>query len=331
VDGRPLAATAPAHWFDAIADQAGLAGRACLVTPTGDTYGMDAPAWRELAGHAELLLNVSGMLALDPPLDAIPVRAYLDLDPAFNQLWHEACGIDMRFAGHTHHVTVGLNVGDDGCSVPTCGLTWIHSLPPVVLEEWPVGERLVHDAMTTVGNWRSYGSVDHHGVLHGQKAHSMRALLPLAARSPKPLQPAFAIDPAEPDAAAMAAAGWSFLDPRPPTSSLGAYRDFVSGSWAELGVAKSGYVASHSGWFSDRSACYLAAGRPVLAQDTGVAPHLPVGEGLLTFAGVDDAVGAIEDLVARYGRHRRAARELAEAYFDARAVLGRLLDAMGAR
>jgi hypothetical protein len=329
--GRPLAATASARWLDAVSARLDLARRACLVSPAGETYGMDGRDMRELAARAELLLNVSGMLPLEPPFDDIPVRAYLDLDPAFNQLWHQACGIDMGFAGHTCHVTVGLNVGTDGCSVPTCGLEWIHSLPPVDLGEWPVSDRLVHDAMTTLGNWRSYGCIEHEGVFLGQKAHSMRALLALAARSPKFLHPAFAIDPSEPDAASMAAAGWSFLDPAPANASLDAYRDFVAGSWAELGVAKSGYVASRSGWFSDRSACYLASGRPVLAQDTGVGPHLPVGEGLVTFSGVDDGVAAIEDLVVHYRRHRRAARELAEAYFDARGVLARLVVAMGAR
>jgi glycosyltransferase involved in cell wall biosynthesis len=105
----------------------------------------------------------------------------------------------------------------------------------------------------------------------------------------------------------------------------------VSGSWAELGVAKSGYVVSRSGWFSDRSACYLAAGRPVLAQDTGFGSRLPVGDGLLSFADVDGATAGIEDLLARYDHHRRAARGVAEAHLDASAVLTRLLDALGVR
>lgn len=129
----------------------------------------------------------------------------------------------------------------------------------------------------------------------------------------------------------MAEAGWSFIDPRPHTASLSAYRDFVSGSWAELGVAKSGYVASWSGWLSDRSACYLAAGRPVLAQDTGFGSCLPVGDGLLTFADVKGATAGIEEIMGRYHHHRRAAREVAEEHLDSRAVLGRLLDALGCR
>src|SRR5205823_5879860 len=103
-DHVPLAATASARRLDGVAHWADLRGRACLVSPTGEISGLDRQTLCRLAGHADMLLNVSGMLALDDPFDAIPVRAYLDLDPAFNQLWHEACGIDMHFDGHTHHV-----------------------------------------------------------------------------------------------------------------------------------------------------------------------------------------------------------------------------------
>ena len=328
-DGMPLARSASARWLDAIAGDVGLTGRACLLAPTGEVHGVEAVEVQALAQQAEVLLNISGMLPLDGPFGTIPVRAYLDLDPAFNQLWHAMWGIEMGFAGHTHHVTVGLNVGHPSCPVPACGIGWMHTLPPVDLDAWTTGDRVTFDALTTVGNWRSYGSIERDGVLYGQKAHSMRSLAPLAACSAKALRPAFAIDPSEPDVAVMADAGWSFLDPAPHTASLGAYHDFVSGSWAELGVAKSGYVASRSGWFSDRSACYLAAGRPVLAEDTGLAAHLPTGEGLLTFSDVAGAAAGIDDLVARYPRHRRAARELAEAYLDARTVLAQLLAGLG--
>ncbi len=175
---------------------------------------MSREEYDHLVGRAEMLLNVSGMLPLEPALAAIPVRVYLDLDPGFNQFWHAASGIDMGFGGHTHHVTVGLQLGRPGCAVPTCDLRWIPTLPPVVLSHWPVSSALGIDALTTVGNWRSYGSLDVEGVHYGQKAHSVRGLLPLARRSPKPLRVALAIDPAEvADHAALASAGWCTTDP----------------------------------------------------------------------------------------------------------------------
>src|SRR5262249_39444878 len=142
---------------------------------------------------------------------------------------------------------------------------------------------------------------------------------------------ALGIDPREvSDLAALHAHRWRLLDPGRVAATPAAYREFVRGSKAELCVAKSGYVASSSGWFSDRSACYLATGRPVVAQRTGFERGLPTGAGLLAFADAQEAAAAIEDVAARPTQHAAAARELAEAHLDARRVLGRLLDALGA-
>jgi glycosyltransferase involved in cell wall biosynthesis len=124
--------------------------------------------------------------------------------------------------------------------------------------------------------------------------------------------------------------GFSRVDPSVVSATLDGYRDYIRGSWAELMVAKEMYVASRSGWFSERSACYLASGRPVLAQDTGLDGLLPAGEGLVTFADLDEAVAAVEAIAGDWQRHARAARDLAEEYFDSDIVLGRLLDVVGA-
>jgi glycosyltransferase involved in cell wall biosynthesis len=123
--------------------------------------------------------------------------------------------------------------------------------------------------------------------------------------------------------------GWRLIDPLAVARDPVSYRNFVQGSAVELGVAKSGYVASSCGWFSDRSACYLASGRPVVAQDTGWTDHLPSGEGLLAFTDVEEAARAIDEVLNDYERHSRAARVLAGDLFDARAVLTRLIDVAG--
>jgi len=226
---------------------------------------------------------------------------------------------------------VGMNVGREDCMVPTCGLRWLTTTQPVVLDYWPVAQELPHFGWTTVGNWRGYGSVAYRGVQYGQKVHSMRPLMPLAARTNEWFELALDIHADErADLDALAANGWHLLDPREVAGTPAKYAAFVRESKGEFGLAKSGYVASNCGWFSDRSACYLASGRPVVAQETGWSRWLAAGEGVVPFTSVDDAVAAVESVSHDYARHARAARAVAERHFDSRIVLPPLLEAVGA-
>ncbi len=273
--------------------------------------------------------NTSGLLAPES-IAAIPIRIYLDLDPAFNQLWQED-GIDRRFEGHTHFVTLGQAIGTDSCDVPTHGRSWIGTLPPVVLDEWPVAQGIEIDALTTVANLRAYGSVERDSVLYGQKVHSLRRLLELPRLTDERFVLAMQGHPDERrDLDALAANGWELVDPSVVAGTPDAYRTFIQGSRAEIGIAKSGYIESRCGWFSDRSACYLASGRPVVAQDTGFSSFVPTGEGLLPFDDEDGARSAIDELRGDYARHASAARELAAGYFDSDRVLAGLLEQVGA-
>jgi hypothetical protein len=344
-EGVGLEHSANAAYFRRVVAEFGLEGSAALLLAgTRQTVGLPHDDLCRAARRAGMLINISGMLADEALTGAVPVRVYLDLDPAFNQLWHATQGIDMRFARHTHFVTVGQAVGTPGCSVPDCGVAWIPTLQPVVLEHWPAtgapltppsppsdgGEGGVRGALTTVGNWRGYGSVEHDGVFYGQKAHSLRRFLTLPARIGEDFFLALAIHPDEHrDLAALAANGWQLADPAEVAGTPAAYRRFIQGSKAEFGIAKSGYVVSRCGWFSDRSACYLASGRPVLAQETGFSRFLPAGEGLFPFETAEDVLAAIEGLNRDYGRHARAARTLAEDYFDSDKVLTQLLARIG--
>jgi hypothetical protein len=320
-------------YMRAVAARFGLAERwALLGGGTRDTAGLGYDELRAIARGTDVLVNISGSLTDEELLAPIPVRVYLDLDPAFNQLW-DASGIDMRFGPHTHFATVGQAIGTPHCPVPTSGRDWIPTLPPVVLEHWPRADRMEGPgagAFTTVGNWRGYGSVEHEGVHYGQKAHSMRPLMEIPGRTDAVLRPALDVHPGESrDLEALDRNGWHLLDPGAVARDPDSYRAFVAGSLAEFGVAKSGYVLSRCGWFSDRSACYLASGRPVLAQDTGFGRWLPAGEGLLAFSGVDDAVAGIEAICSDYERHSAAARRLAEEHLDSDTVLARLLERVG--
>jgi hypothetical protein len=310
-----------------------LQGRAALLGADGaqTTLGLGYRELLEFARDADLLLNISGMLRDERLLEPIPVRAFLDLDPGFNQVW-QAQGVEMGFDRHTHFVTVGARVGDPDCPIPTLGREWIPTLPPVALGCWPAAAAAPsRDAWTSVGHWRSYGSVEHGGIHYGQRAHSLRTLVDLPRRSAARFELALGIHPDETDdLAALAANGWHLLDPAAVVGSPADYSRFVSGSRGELGVAKSGYVATRSGWFSDRSACYLASGRPVVAQDTGFEALLPTGSGLLAYADASGAAAAIEQVESNRRAHERAARELAVEHFDARRVLTRLLERLAA-
>lgn len=328
--GAPLAGSDNARYFEQVASDFGLGNRAALLlSGTRETVGLSYETVQKAAGRARLLLNISGMLTDENLTSGIPIRAYLDLDPAFNQLWSTQ-GVDMRFGGHTHFVTIGLSVGSPDCRVPTCGLSWLKTIQPVVLERWPVADGIRYDALTTIANWRGYGSIEHDGVHYGQKAHSLRPLFWLPAETKEKFLLALGIHPDEKeDLRALRECGWQLLDPHQVASTPRSYGEFIRGSKAEFGLAKSGYVVSRCGWFSDRSVCYLASGRPVIAQDTGFGRELPTGRGLFRFTTAEDVLNAIEQLRSGYAAHARSARELAVEYFDSAKVLGRLLDTVG--
>jgi hypothetical protein len=330
--GASLAQSDNAAYFQRVTADFGLEQTSALVLAnTEQTVGLLYRELREIARRTDVLINISGMLTDDALTAQIPVRVYLDLDPGFNQLWQAAQGIDRGFAGHTHFVTIGQAIGQPDCCVPTCGLTWIPTLQPVVLAHWPVAEHITYDALTTIGNWRGYGSIEHQGVFYGQKAHSLRQFITLPTRTKEKFLLALAIHPDEDkDLAALAGNGWRLLDPARVACTPAAYQRFIQGSKAEFGIAKSGYVAARCGWFSDRSVCYLASGRPVIAQDTGFGRFLPTGTGLFSFATSEDVLAAIEALQCDYVRHARAARAVAEEHFDSDRVLARLLNRIGA-
>ena len=329
--GTTLERSENAAYFDRVMREFGLADRAALLlSGTRDTVGCSFQQLQIAARSADLLVNESGVLTSDGLLDAIPLRAYLDVDPGFTQLWADD-GIDMRFASHDRFVTVGTLIGTPGCDIRTCDRDWIHTLPPVVLTEWPVAHDVEHDGFTTVGNWRGYGSVVREGVVYGGKAHSLRPLLGLPAMTGERFMTAFAIHPDEHrDLDALRANGWCLLDPLAVAGTPTAYRRFIQGSRAEFGLAKSGYVRARCGWFSDRSAAYMSSGRPVLAQDTGFGATLPVGKGLLAFETAEDVAGAVDAIRHDYRGHAAAARDLAVEFLDSDRVLTSMLESLGA-
>ena len=273
--------------------------------------------------RADLLLDVMGYTGAPAGR-----RVFVDVDPGFGQLWAEL-GLHDPYPGYDAFVTVGTAVGSPTCSVPTRGLDWIPVLPPVFLPAWPAttGGRW----WTTVASWRGpFGPIEYDEKSYGLRVHEFRHLLGVAAGGRR-IELSMQLDAAdEADRQRLLAAGFHLADPAVTAATPGRYRHYVQGSAGELCVAKQLYVATGSGWFSDRSACYLASGRPVVAQQTGWSAALPSGAGLLGFTDEAGAIEALEQVGAAPARHASAARELACAHLDSSVVLGALLDRLGA-
>jgi hypothetical protein len=286
------------------------------------------------AGRSEFVLNVMGFLADADILGAAPRRVFLDIDPGFPQMWR-ALGLADVLGGHDRFVTVGTRVGATECRVPDCGVEWIHTLPPVVLECWPrqPPPAPADRSFMSVGAWRGpFAPVDFEGETYGLRVHEFRALRELPRRARARFDAALDIDPADGgDAELLRASGWRLLDARALTEHPLAYRRLIGRAGAELMVAKGIYARTRCGWFSDRSACFLASGKPVLALDTGFSDVLPVGAGLLSFDCLDVAVEGAGAIMRDYEDHARAARALAEEWFDSDLVLDELVREVTAR
>jgi hypothetical protein len=305
----------------------GLADSFALELGTDrDPVGLARSTVRQKVGEADFLLNVMGYLQDPDLLSRARRRVFLDIDPGFGQMWR-ALGLCDLFRGHDAFVTVGTRVGRDDCRIPTCGLSWIPTLPPVVLDHWTPSDE--HGArFTSVGSWRGpWDPVEYQGERYGLRAHEFRRFAEVPTGSGLSFEMALDIDAADvADATRLVDGGWRLSDPREVSGTPDDYRRYVRSSLAEFGIAKSMYVRARSGWVSDRTACYLASGRPAIVQDTGLDDTLETGVGLLSFTTPEQAIAAAHAVNAQWTRHARAARALAVERFDSGRVLGRLAD-----
>ncbi|SCL32267.1 hypothetical protein GA0070624_4432 [Micromonospora rhizosphaerae] len=283
---------------------------------------------RQLAG-ADLLINMTGHIRADSVLEQARHRVYIDLDPVYTQLWHaeygkgEKLGIDR----HDAFATVGLNIGTPASEIPSCGLEWRHVLPPVVPDMWTGPEAASDGRFTTIASWESFADLVYDGQWYRGKRASFERLAELPSRIPgQELELALRRQTSDDELLAKKQ-GWHVVDAGRVAGDLDSYHDYVTASRGEIGIAKDAYIRARSGWFSDRSAHYLAAGRPVVAQATGAEDHLPTGTGLLVFDTCESAAEAIEDVNGAYEAHCRGAREIAAEYLDYRRVLPPFLEA----
>ncbi len=282
-------------------------------------------------GEADVLINVMGYLR-DPELLArARRRVFLDIDPGFPQMWR-ALGLADVMDGHDAFVTLGSRIGEPDCEIPTCDLPWITTRPPVVLEHWPVARAPSAPDFTVIGAWRGpFDPIEYRGRRYGLRAHEFRRLAGLPTEVPARFRAALDMDPADAaDRDLLCQGGWELLDPVAGTGNPWRYRELIGAAGAELMVAKELYVATRSGWFSDRSACFLASGKPVLALDTGFPAALTARGGLLSFDRPAGAVAGARSILEDYPGHARAARALAEEWFDSDLVLRELMEGIEA-
>ncbi|HXV28425.1 MAG TPA: hypothetical protein VD913_05610 [bacterium] len=319
----------------------------CAIQPKW--FGLPAKKRSEVLKSADLLLNVSGALRRPDDYRQVPRLAYIDSDPVFTQIKLKARRghrkFQKRVRAHDIHFSFGECLSEDF----SAGLTWLPTRNPILLSDWEPSP-VKRNIFTTVMNWTSYTPLKYQGQRYGQKDFELIKFVDLP-RLVKPVRLEIALtqpnhmdwQTQENDRSGAAVRfwgnrrqgspvnilqrmGWHIVKATKVCPSLDQYRAYIASSKAEWSIAKNGYVRGKSGWFSERSACYLAAGKPVVVQDTGFGKVLPVGKGILAFTTLEQARHTIEEVNRNYKLHAKAAREIAEAYFDSDKVLGQLVE-----
>jgi hypothetical protein len=302
-------------------------------TMDGQTHGLDSSRFASLVANADLFLNVSGGTLLRDAYMACPRKVLIDSDPGWNHFvnfpkwdanpgWQGSNG----YRAHDYFFTYAERIGQPDCELPDLGIAWQPTRPPVVMDRWerkPPG-----NTWTTVMTWNNFRQpINANGKCYGTKELEFGRIESLPRRVPAHFE--LAVGGASPPMDHWRTLGWSVIDSHTISGTMDEYREYVETSRGEFSVAKNVYAATRSGWFSCRSVCYLAAGRPVVVQDTGFSKFIPTGEGLLTFNSLEEAVEAVSAIEGNYPFHQNRAREIARAYFDSTVVLSQLLHRIG--
>lgn len=318
--------------FRKVTERFGLNGTAALVCGDGQNiHGMSSGELCDLASDADMIVNISGHIRLPCVMQSAACKVLVDLDPGLTQLWYRAGLLAPEFRLHDRYFTIGEAIGSPACSLPQGDIAWEPTRQPVVLPLWPVSVLGEQNRLTTVAAWRDdCGTIEHEGQTLGLKVHEFRRFVTLPARVSQSCEIVLDIhDEDRADLESLRRHGWVIRDPRTEVPDPDSFRRYVQESGAEFSVAKGVYVQTQCAWFSDRSVRYLASGKPALVQDTGFSRIYPVGEGLLAFSSLADAVSGAASIADNYPAHCRAARELAEHYFDSDRVLGDLAERVG--
>jgi hypothetical protein len=305
---------------------------AAAIGPTGESvFGASVDQIEAFARDAAGIVTLGCQFSADPDpwLAGVRPRVLIDTDPGFSQLWAMEASTDEVLGRHDLYFTLGANIGTERSPLPTLGIDWRPIWNPVVAEWWKPGAPRTRDRFTTIaGLWlNAYQTFE--GVMWGPKAEELRRFLGLPALAGEPIEIALESGSGDEVVSELVNNGWRLESADAVASTPDSYMAYVSASAGEFSCVKGLYVGSKAGSFSDRSACYLAAGRPAVIQDTGIQGVLPTGAGLFAVATVEEAADAIRRIRMDYERQSAIARQIALDHFDARRVLPPLLDAMG--
>jgi len=224
------------------------------------------------------------------------------------------------------HATIGENIGQPDCAIPASRWRWLPTRQPIALDLWAPADG-PGAAFTTIGRWdERRRDQELAGERYGwSKRDEWLRFIELPQRTGAAFEMALDVDKVPGDRETLTARGWRCADPIAVSVDPERYRRFIRASRGEFSVAKDLNVRLATGWFSDRSACYLAAGRPVIVQDTGFRRTLPTGAGLLAFHSLEQATDAVRAVCDAWPLHAAAAQRLAAQHFAATWVLGALL------
>jgi hypothetical protein len=298
--------------------------------PGGRCYGLSEEQLLRLYKEADAFLNVTGAQEIREEHLACPRRIYVESDPFASQV-KVAAGDAATIAtleAHTAHFSFGENLGSPDCDVPVERFRWLPTRQPVVPELW-AGPEKGGEAYTTITTWRNKGKdVRYRGdTYYWTKDREFLKVIDLPGRRGVPFELAVRV---EDDARELLVGhGWRLTDSIGVSTSVESYQSYIQGSRGEFTVARDQYVRPNTGWFSDRSACYLAAGRPVITQETGFSKFVPTGKGLFGFRTTEDVLAAVDAIESDYAGNCRAAREIGAEYFGADRVVGRLMERAG--
>ncbi len=308
------------HWEKTVRDY-GFEEKSVLLI---DGESKDKRALLDFARGADLFLNISGHFKNREVLDRCRHRIYLDLDPAFTQIWAEVYGEAMNFESHDLFFTVGPLYEKGKVRAPQAGRKWLGTLPLVHLPSWSM-QPLSGDRFTTMTHWYGYPPVEYQGEWYGNKSEEFEKILELPQKTTASIEIASDLGEESDLKKVFLSKGWKMSVASEANADLFSYQRYIQSSRGEFSVAKNGYVKSNCGWFSDRSVCYLASGKPVILQETGWSELIPSGKGAIPFKGLEEAKNAIQQVILEPEIHSLAARALAEDYFNSDRVIQEMI------
>lgn len=312
----------------ALLSRFGLDKKWCFVQRGGYYHGMSKQAIEEVFRTADIFIDMGTHGSWAEEASWGPLQVLIDGEPGYTQILMEkklAQGIALP--EYDRYFTNGINIGCNGNPAPTAGKRWGHVFHPVKTDLFPRVPVSYRAPFTTIMNWRSHDPLEFQGKVYGQKDMEFPKFLNLPSLVEAPMELALSGNNLPVDM--LNSYGWEVKSGKEITRTFDSFREYLSASKGEFSVCKNVFVDTNTAWFSDKSAAFLASGRPVILQDTGFSTHLPTGRGLFAVKTVDDAKEAITEIDSRYEEHSKAAREIAAEYFEAKKVMGQLLSEIG--